>query len=146
MSVYFFIGGLILCILEVVVPGFVLLPIGVGFVMGGLTSYFFELPILWQWIVVSAYLSISWVAFRKLAQKTKRQQIPSNMDALIGREGVIVEPFDAKARLAYVRVYGDEWRVIWSENIELNVGDRVRILSHQGSSVHIERKGESNGV
>lgn len=137
MSVYFFVGGLILCVLEIVVPGFVLLPIGFGFILGGLAGYLFEISVLGQWLAVAGCLIVSWLLFKRIARTTKRKQIPSNMGALIGREGTIVEPFDAEKGVAYVRVYGDDWRIVWNEALSVQPGDRVRISSHDGNLVQV---------
>lgn len=52
----------------------------------------------------------------------------SNADALIGREGIVIEPISLE-KPGYVKVDGDEWRAVTADGSSIANGTLVRIVS-----------------
>lgn len=52
----------------------------------------------------------------------------SNAEALIGREGIVIEPIKAE-KPGYVKVDGDEWRAVTKDGTEIAKGTPVRIVN-----------------
>ena len=62
---------------------------------------------------------------------------PSNADALIGREGIVIEAIRPD-RDGYVKVDGDEWRAVAKDNGSIAKGERVRIVARESIIVTVE--------
>lgn len=64
---------------------------------------------------------------------------PSNADALIGREGVVVEDIAERA-MGYVKIDGDVWQARMSAYTGAAMrGDRVRVVSRDSIILRVER-------
>lgn len=61
---------------------------------------------------------------------------PSNADALIGRTGIVIEPISPE-KPGYVKVDGDEWKAISSDEATIGNGSRVRIVSRDSIIVKV---------
>lgn len=131
------VGGLILLALELVVPGGILLWLGVAGVVTGLASLAY--PMAWplQFLVfgVLAVLAIlAWMRFsRGRSDKTDRPYLNRRADRFIGHEATLEEPI----REGYGRVaLGDTlWRVAGPD---LPAGRRVRIIGSEGAVLKVE--------
>jgi len=64
------------------------------------------------------------------------EQRESNADALIGREGVVIEDIQPD-HSGYVKVDGDQWRAI-SRGETIVKGKRVRIIDRESIIVTVE--------
>lgn len=61
----------------------------------------------------------------------------SNADALIGREGIVIEAIRPD-RDGYVKVDGDEWRAVAKDGGSIAKGERVRIVARESIIVTVE--------
>ena len=61
----------------------------------------------------------------------------SNASALVGRQGVVIEPISAE-RPGYVRVDGDEWRAVTADGTMIERGVNVRIIAMNSIVVTVE--------
>ncbi len=61
----------------------------------------------------------------------------SNADALIGRDGIVIEPIIAE-KPGYVKVDGDEWRAVTADGIGVAKGTLVRIVGMDSIIVTVE--------
>lgn len=64
----------------------------------------------------------------------------SNAEALIGREGVVIEPISPE-RPGYVKVDGDEWRAVTADGSSIARGAAVRIVAMDSIIVTVEPAG-----
>lgn len=62
----------------------------------------------------------------------------SNADALLGREGVVIEAIRPD-RDGYVKVDGDEWRAVAKDGGSIAKGERVRIVGRESIIVTVEQ-------
>ncbi len=121
----------ILClILEMVSSTFYILCLAVGALFACLFS-FTGIPFWGQVLVFAITSLISIFAVRPFALsflhkgEDKRE---SNVDALIGRTGTVIEEIEAEGS-GYIKVDGDEWKAVSSNGMPISKGSKVRILS-----------------
>ncbi|WP_332688603.1 NfeD family protein [Devosia sp.] len=131
------VAGLILLGLELVVPGGFLLWMGISGIVTGVLVLF--QPIDWplQWLVfgllslVSIALWVRWT--RSRPTRTDRPYLNQRADQFVGQEAVLEQPIaQGFGRV----VLGDTvWRV---SGPDLPVGQRVRIVGHDGAVLKVE--------
>ena len=103
--------GLALMVLEVFVPGFVLACLGLGSFGAAIAAY---IDISFEAQLVTAALTalVAFVFLRPFALKIgfSGSERLSGVDALLGRECIVTESFDAQSGLGRCKVDGDDWR------------------------------------
>ncbi|WP_276911914.1 NfeD family protein [Hallella colorans] len=62
----------------------------------------------------------------------------SNADALIGKEGLLIEPITEQSA-GYVRVDGDEWKAVSADGSDIEKGAMVRVVGRESIIVTVER-------
>ncbi|SMB28292.1 conserved protein of unknown function [Sterolibacterium denitrificans] len=137
------VGGILLTVAELVMPGFVLIWFGLGALAvaallallpaTGLTAQ------LLLWLVVSVSLLIVWFkVFRRDAHKTR---IGMSEVSLVGEIGLLtraVGPFQkGEIRLQKPMLGSDVWPCIADADVVLNTGERVKVLAVEGSLLKV---------
>lgn len=112
------------------------------FAIGALCSMVCSLlPLpLWLQLLVFAVASVCSIRFIRpslLRRLHNRQERLSNADALIGRQGRVIEPISA-ASAGYVKVDGDEWKAVSATGEAIAVGATVRIVARESIIVTVE--------
>jgi membrane protein implicated in regulation of membrane protease activity len=133
----FVVAGLVLLGLELVVPGGILLWLGVAGIVTGLAALF--QPIAWpfQFLifgVLSLILITGWLRYFKGRETpTDRPFLNRRADSVVGHEAALDEPIvNGFGRLAL----GDTiWRIAGPD---LPVGSRIRVVGAQGAVLRIE--------
>ncbi|MFW6437791.1 MAG: NfeD family protein [Armatimonadota bacterium] len=70
---------------------------------------------------------------RPLARRFQQQSLtPSNVDAVVGREGIVLETIDPVSNTGRVRIGSEEWRARADEHIPS--GERVCVLGVEGAT------------
>lgn len=130
--------GILLSILEMVVPGFVLFPVGIAFIATGLTSLILT---SWSMTLLSLvlYLLIVFFVFRKYILGKPQAHTQTNTEHMIGQIVKVIEDIDADKDTGYVKLYGDEWRALNPSGQSISKGQRVKILKVDGNKVIVER-------
>jgi inner membrane protein len=134
------IGGLVLLGLELVVPGGILLWLGLAGVATGIIA--FLIPISWpmQALVFGVLALLALFAWLKLSRgraiATDRPYLNRRAERFVGHEAVLDEPIrDGYGRVAL----GDTvWRVAGPD---LEAGRKVRIVGHDGAVLKVEALG-----
>lgn len=101
---------------------------------------FFDTPFWLQVLIFAIASTISVFCVRPFAIKylhPGHADRPSNADALIGREGVVIETITPD-RDGYVKVDGDEWRATTALGLTIAKGEHVRIVSRDSIIVTVE--------
>ena len=97
-------------------------------------------PLWLQVLVFSAISAVSVFCVRPLLVKclhpVQKERL-SNASALVGRQGVVIEPISAE-RPGYVRVDGDEWRAVTADGTMIERGVNVRITAMNSIVVTVE--------
>ncbi|MBX9455649.1 MAG: NfeD family protein [Rhizobium sp.] len=133
--------GIVLLVAEIVVPGNVLVWVGVAGLATGLLSNMFWETGWWvwevQWLTFAALAVLSlWLGRRWLNRSRNQSEEPTlnNRGAsLIGRTADLIDPIhNGRGRIKI----GD---TIWIVNgPDLPAGSRVRVLSNDGSDLKVE--------
>lgn len=99
------------------------------------------LPLWVQVLVFAAFSTVSVYGVRPFVYKYLHREDAgraSNADALIGREGVVVEPITPQGA-GYVRIDGDEWKAVIAGSEPLEKGARVRVVARESIIVTVEK-------
>ena len=126
-------------ILEVSSGTFYLMCFAIGAV-GAVVVSLMGTPLWLQVLVFSAISAVSVFCVRPLLVKclhpVQKERL-SNASALVGRQGVVIEPISAE-RPGYVRVDGDEWRAVTADGTMIERGVNVRITAMNSIVVTVE--------
>jgi hypothetical protein len=126
-------------ILEVSSGTFYLMCFAIGAV-GAVVVSLMGTPLWLQVLVFSAISAVSVFCVRPLLVKclhpVQKERL-SNASALVGRQGVVIEPISAE-RPGYVRVDGDEWRAVTADGTMIERGVNVRITAINSIVVTVE--------
>ncbi|MDO4511670.1 MAG: NfeD family protein [Bacteroidales bacterium] len=96
------------------------------------------IPQLIAWMIISlaSLLVVRPFALRYLHRGEKNMK--TNADALIGREGKVIEAITA-GESGYVKVDGDTWRAVSRGTEEIAEGETVKIVARKSLIVTVER-------
>jgi inner membrane protein len=131
------VAGLVLLALELVVPGGILLWMGIAGVVTGLATLFWAIGWPLQWLIfgVLSLVSIAlWTRWnRSRPAVTDRPFLNRRADQFVGQEAVLEQAIEQ----GFGRVVlGDTvWRV---SGADLPAGQRVRIVGHEGAILKVD--------
>lgn len=142
-ALYWLIIGVILFVLEMVLPGFVLFFFAMGAIITALIAYLCPLGAAWQLALFMAASLLSLFLLRDLIQRrfftaASEQQEADTDQALIpaGERGVvsvsIAPPGEGRIKCA-----GSSWRATADERIE--EGEIVAVVRQKGLVIHVEK-------
>jgi membrane protein implicated in regulation of membrane protease activity len=135
---YYTIIGIVLMGLEVVVSGFFLLPIGLGFLISAVFSLFIEDRSAMH-IINAICILICFIVVRKFFKKSSPIQATPTED-LVGREISLETSLEPHGK-AYGKIFGESWVVI-SENASesFNQFETAIIVSIDGNKLIVRKK------
>lgn len=137
------VGGMALVLLELVIPTFFIIWFGIGAVLVALALLVVDdLSLVTQigvWIVASVAMTIVW--FRVFRTDRNKTLIGTADGDVIGEVGLLVAavaPFE-RGRVRFQRpiLGSEEW--VCLADLAIPAGERVRVVSIEGSLVKIER-------
>lgn len=112
------------------------------FAIGAFVSIFtsFLLP-FWAQVLIWALFSILsiWLIRPRLIERLHKSgdNRISNIDALIGRVGTVIEPIEPGGS-GYVKVDGDEWKAVTNETELISKGQKVEIIGRKSIIVTVK--------
>lgn len=131
--------GLVLFILEMLVPGAIFMWFGAGAILVGSLLYFFP-GIEWEWqMLIFASLSFASIFVWKKVRKNKPEDdtesgtLNQRGKALVGRQVPLVEAI--KNGVGRVQIDDTFWRV---EGEDLEQGALVRVVDTDGATLKVE--------
>jgi len=127
----------IFLIVEMLTPSLVFACFSVGALGAAITSTMTESYLIQ--LGVFAFLAIILIpATRPLAKKiTKESPQKSNVDAMIGKPGLVIKAIDPVAEIGQVRVEGQVWQAIASEPID--EGAQITVDKVQGARLYVSK-------
>ena len=131
--------GLVLFVLEMLMPGFVLLWFGFGaIVLGGLLFIFPDMMWQWQFFIFSMLSVLSLAGWRYWSRNNPADDPDSGVlnqrgKALIGRETLLIEPI--VNGIGRIQVDDTFWRV---HGTDPDNGLLVRIIDVEGATLKVE--------
>lgn len=124
-------------ILELLSPTFIFACFVVGSLVSGIVSWFAPEAYYWQFGVF-ALASIGLIPLtRSFARKITADGAKSNVDALIGKVGIVTKPIDPDLG-GQVRLESEIW--LASSETAIAVDEKIVVLRITGTKVHVERK------
>lgn len=126
-------------VLEISSGTFYLICFAIGAVGAVLVSLI-NTPFWFQILVFAAISTFSVYGIRpfllKYLHPSKGERL-SNVSALLGRQGIVIEPITAD-RPGYVKIDGDEWRAVTADGSMIERGETVRITAMNSIIVTVE--------
>ncbi len=138
------IGAVLLLVLEMFAPsGFFLTCVAIGALLAMVTSLL-PLGFTVQALALAAGTLLSAVSVRPflLARlRLKGGEVRTNVDALIGKVGIVTEGIDPIARRGRVLVDGEDWRGTTIDDTRLEPGTRVTVVQVEGTTLKVDKEG-----
>jgi membrane protein implicated in regulation of membrane protease activity len=137
-----FIGiGVALVVLEFLAgieTGFELVSIGATFVLGGIVAWPLD-----NWLVAVIVTAVLCLVYLTVARRYIRQWVqvrttPTNVDAVIGRGGVVIKDISRNTP-GRVRVGAEEWRASAEE--EIGEGVEITVTGVRGATLIVVKNG-----
>ncbi len=128
--------GICLSVGEIFIPGFIALPIGLGFILVAPIAYFSNSIVL-QLIALALIEVVVFLLLRKFRPEMSKPTVYSNTEGMLGKECEVIEAVSAK-QSGYVKLYGDRWQAKTYSMRTFKQGDRVVISRIDGNKVFIE--------
>ncbi|MFH2037675.1 MAG: NfeD family protein [Candidatus Zixiibacteriota bacterium] len=123
-------AAVIFLIVEIGTPVLVFACFTVGSIGSAVVAYFYPEAYLWQAAVFAIVSIILIPSTRPIAKKiTKESAQKSNVDAMIGKTGMVLKKIDADADTGQVRVDGQVWQARANYVIEENTKIKVEAVS-----------------
>jgi len=128
------IAGVIALIIDLLSGTLFMLWVAGGCIVAGIVSALVP-ELAWApWAAFAVSTALLLYLGRPLAKRFQDQKlVPSNVDALVGQEGIVVETIDPVGNTGRVRISSEEWRARSDEHIES--GERVCVLGVEGATV-----------
>ncbi len=124
-------------IVEIMTPGLVFACFAVAALGAGITSVMTDSYLIQ--LGVFAFLAILLIPLtRPLAKKiTKESPQKTNVDAMVGKPGLVIKAIDPVAEVGQVRVEGQVWQAIASE--PLAEGAQITVDKVQGVRLYVSK-------
>lgn len=135
----FAIIGITLMVLEIVVPGFIMMPMGIAFLLTAVCASFIA-ELSGQLVVLFISLIITFVFFSKIIRpKMSKNRFLSNAESLKGMVGTVEEEINPALNKGYIKIYGDSWKAITLDGSVVPVGSRVTVERLDGNKVFVKK-------
>lgn len=131
------IAGAVALIVELLTAGLFMIWVGGGCFVAAVVAWLAP-TIAWApWAAFVISTSLLLYLGLPLAQRLREQQpmTPSNVDAMVGREGVVLEAVDPVQNTGRVRVESDQWRA--RAQVRIEAGERVRVERVEGTTLFV---------
>lgn len=128
------IAGVVALIIDLLSGTLFMLWVGGGCIVAGIVAAIFPTVAWAPWAAFVVATAVLFYLGLPLARKMREQSlIPSNVDAVVGQEGIVLETIDPVSNTGRVRVGSDEWRARADE--EIGAGERVCVLGVEGATL-----------
>lgn len=125
--------GILLCIAEVFLPSFIMLPMGLGFLVTAVFA-FFNSSLASNLVVLAITEIVVFVVLRRFFPAWSKTPRASNIEAMIGSVCVVVETIKS-GQSGTVKLYGDTWAASSAEQRDLPAGTQVLIREVHGNKL-----------
>ncbi|MDX9753038.1 MAG: NfeD family protein [bacterium] len=124
---------------EIITPGFVLACFSIGCLASCLTAVF-PTSFSIQLLVFSLVSLLSFFLVRPFAQRylfCSATPHHTNMDALIGKQGLVTERINPQTHQGRVKVRGEDWKARSENNTPIETGAEVHVLRIDGVTLTV---------
>ncbi len=132
--------AILLFILEMVIPAFVLASLGAGCLVSSLAAVL-HLGIESQIAAFCAGTLAAFFGVRPFFTRYcyKTSGVKTNVDALVGKSGTVIEDINEQTNSGRVLVGGEDWKAIALDGSVIEKNSRVRIVGIEGVKVCVKR-------
>ena len=137
----------LLLVAEMFAPGFWLASVAVGCLAAGIAGLlpigFLGQTLVFAGATVATLFGLRPALVRRFLH-ARGMEVRTNVDALIGKTGIVTKRFDPQTRLGRVLIDGEDWRGTLLEagtGATLDPGTRVVVLQVDGSTLVVEKEG-----
>ena len=134
------IGGIVLFILEIFTPGFVLACFGVSCLLTAGVS-FLNGDIKVQILTFSVASIVIFFGIRPFFLRyisPYGKGVKTNVDALVGRAGIVTEDIDPDKYSGRVIVGGEDWRAVSNKGEAIVKGSKIIVKRVEGTKLFVE--------
>ena len=125
--------GVVCMIIEIFTPGFLFMSFGVGAILTGLISLLPFITMPFQILIFAVFTFLVFLNLRKFSKKLiPETSEETNIYALKGRSGIITKDILPDSR-GYVKIEGEEWSAISSDNKKIEKDEKVVIDTIEGN-------------
>ena len=131
------IAGVVLLIVELVTPGFVMACFGVACLVAGAVSAF-GVGLGWELAVFSVASLALLVGIRPIVARhfaPRGGGLKTNVDALVGKRGLVTEAIDPARGAGRVSVGGDDWMASPEADAPIAEGAQVTVVRVEGTRI-----------
>ncbi len=132
--------GVICMIIEIFTPGFLFLSFGLGAIIAGLIALS-RLPF---WVQLLIYIIVTFILFinlRKISKKLLKQDIPTNVMALVGKKGFVTEEIPESGK-GFVKVGGETWSAISQDESVISINQKIVVTAIDGNKLIVKKSEE----
>ncbi len=127
--------GVVLAALEIFAPGFILLPIGLAFLIAGFASIFLSTPLAVLSALAVSLCFLIWLFQFKLKMGLPGKAVlESNIDGMVGTEVVLTAQV-TDGQMGEVKLYGDVWRAYSKDKKTYAVGEKAVVIRVDGNKL-----------
>ena len=132
--------ALVLAAAEIFVSGFFLLWFAVGALLASSLAWLQVPPS----VQIGAFLVSSFLllVFSRTALQSilfrSQANIATNIDALIGRNGMVMKTIEGDLKRGSVKIGGEVWSAVCADDIEITEGSKIEVLEIVGNKVKVK--------
>ena len=124
--------AVILAVLEMVLPSFFVIWFGVGALVAMLSALVTENLIIQFLVFITASVILLFMTRRLASKVTKGTATATNVDAMIGRIGIVTEDIPPLDNPGIVKVSGEMWSAVSADQQPIEKGTQVQVLQIRG--------------
>jgi len=142
---YWLVFGMVLIMVELIVPSFTILWFGLGaFVVALLLWVVPDMAMSWQlffWSIASVVFTAFWFLFFK-PRMVDKTSAGISLEAVLGESGLVIKRPEARNRgivkFTTPLLGAEQWQFICKDNVE--PGDRVAVIDVSGNTLVVKKK------
>jgi len=133
--------SIIFFILEIFIPSFVVFNLGVGALFATIIAAT-GASASWQFLTFSIFTLVSFFLVRPALKRwaySRSDKTETNVNAIIGRTGKVIETIDPSNNSGLVKIDGDTWQAVTPNSSIIEVGKMVKVLSINSIILTVEQ-------
>ena len=139
--VYWVVAALVLFIVEMFTSGFAVICLAIG-ALGGAAASLLDWSLEFQLLVFAVVSFVALIAVRPILKRlffSKGEKVQTNVDAIIGKRGVVCVEIEADDDNGRVMIDGLDWRAKSDNNEPLPVGTKVEVVERDSVILTVKK-------
>ena len=138
---YWVVAALVLFIVEMFTSGFAVICLAIG-ALGGAAASLLDWSLEIQLLVFAVVSFVALIAVRPILKRLffrKGEKVHTNVDAIIGKRGVVCVEIEADDDNGRVMIDGLDWRAKSDNNEPLPVGTKVEVVERDSVILTVKK-------